>query len=59
MNGVDSCAGNIIVLIGGGGHCKSVIDTIFRGIFFNRILVTDKSVPSGDRILEGKVIVCK
>ncbi len=56
MNGADSSAENTIVLIGGGGHCKSVIDTILRDGFFNEILITDKSVPSGDRFLEGKVI---
>ncbi len=56
MNRADSCAENTIVLIGGGGHCKSVIDTILRGRLFNEILVTDKSVPLGTKILEGRVI---
>jgi len=56
VNRADRCAENTIVLIGGGGHCKSVIDTILRGRLFDEILITDKSVPSGGRILEGKVI---
>lgn len=56
MNRANSCAENTIVLIGGGGHCKSVIDTILRSRLFNEILITDKSVPFGTKILEGKVI---
>ena len=32
--------GNKIVLIGGGGHCKSVLDSILRTCNYDEIVIT-------------------
>jgi len=34
-----------IVLIGGGGHCKSVVNTIYRSGFYDEIVIIDKNYP--------------
>ncbi len=48
--------GNKLVLIGGGGHCKSVIDTAKRLSRFDEIVVTDPIISIGESILGCKVV---
>ena len=39
-----------LVLIGGGGHCKSVLDVVTRSDDFSEIVITDHSLPVGTMI---------
>ena len=45
-----------IVLIGGGGHCKSVLDTLIRNNEYEEIAITDHDIPAGSKIFGCKVI---
>lgn len=45
-----------IVLIGGGGHCKSVLDSILAANIFDEIVITDPIIPAGTEILGCKVV---
>ncbi len=45
-----------IILIGGGGHCKSVIDTINRLRKFNIVGILDLADKIGEEILGIKII---
>lgn len=45
-----------IVLIGGGGHCKSVIDVVEQEGVFNIIGIIDKSERIGETVLNYKII---
>lgn len=45
-----------LVLVGGGGHCKSVIDTAKRMNCFEEIVITDPNIKQGTQIL-GCVVV--
>jgi len=45
-----------IILIGGGGHCKSVIDVVEHEGVFNIIGIIDKSERIGESILNYKII---
>lgn len=45
-----------LVLIGGGGHCKSVLDTALSSGDFAEIVITDSKLPKGVKILECPVI---
>lgn len=45
-----------LILIGGGGHCKSVLDTAIRMDRFSEIVITDNKVPAGTKIM-GHTIV--
>ena len=47
--------GNKLVLIGGGGHCKSVLDSILATDAFDEIVITDPVIPAGTEILGCKV----
>lgn len=47
---------NDIVLIGGGGHCKSVIDVIEQGNLFRIAGIVDQSKPLGYKICGYSVI---
>ena len=47
---------NKIVLIGGGGHCKSVIDVIEQEARFKIAGIVDKSQSLGSKILKYPVI---
>lgn len=47
---------NKIVLIGAGGHCKSVIDAVIRSSKYSDIVITDSVVTSGSKILGCKVV---
>lgn len=44
-----------MVLIGGGGHCKSVLDTLFRLNRFSEIVITDPCLPVGTEVLGCRV----
>ncbi len=48
--------GNKIVLIGGGGHCKSVIDVLKKGGGFDEIVITDPAIAIGTRLLDIEVV---
>ena len=40
-----------LVLIGGGGHCRSVLDCIKRMDCFDEIVITDSSLEPGTKIM--------
>lgn len=46
---------NKIVLIGGGGHCKSVLDAALRSARFSEIAIVDPALPSGAFVLGCRV----
>ncbi len=48
-------AGKRLVLIGGGGHCGSVLDTAKRMNLFEEIVITDKSMAAGNRFMGCRV----
>ncbi len=45
-----------LVLIGGGGHCKSVIDVAKRMNCFDEIVITDPNINRGAKILGCTVV---
>jgi UDP-perosamine 4-acetyltransferase len=45
-----------IVMIGGGGHCKSVIDAALRSKRFGKIFITDVNLKPGDEIFGCEVV---
>lgn len=45
-----------LVLLGGGGHCKSVLDAIIRNGEYEDIVITDPIIPVGTRILNASVV---
>lgn len=45
-----------LVLIGGGGHCKSVLDTVIRLNIYSEIVITDYNMPVGTVISGCKVV---
>lgn len=47
---------NKLVLIGGGGHCKSVLDAIGRKGIYSDIVITDYNIPVGSKVLGYKVV---
>ena len=46
---------NKIVLIGGGGHCKSVLDTLLRNNEYDEIVITDNAIPVDTKIMGCRV----
>lgn len=46
-----------LVLLGGGGHCKSVLDTVIRENLYNEIYITDPHIPVGTVILGRAAVV--
>lgn len=48
--------GNKLVLLGGGGHCKSVIDAALRLDSFDDIVITDLTLAVGTKVLGCKVV---
>ena len=48
--------GNKLVLTGGGGHCKSVLDAALRMGEFSDIVITDPLIPIGTKVLGCKVV---
>ena len=45
-----------LVLIGGGGHCKAVLDSVIRMGTFDKIVITDPSIPAGTIVMGCEVI---
>ena len=45
-----------IVLIGGGGHCKSVLDIILNNKDYDRIVITDYDLPKDTEVMGVKVV---
>lgn len=45
-----------LVLIGGGGHCKSVLDSAIRSMKYKEIVIIDPSLPVGTSILGCSVV---
>jgi sugar O-acyltransferase (sialic acid O-acetyltransferase NeuD family) len=45
-----------LVLVGGGGHCKSVIDVIEADGRYEIAGILDKTIPAGERILGHQVL---
>ena len=45
-----------LVLIGGGGHCKSVLDVALRMNEFEEIVITDPDITPGSQILGCSVV---
>ena len=45
-----------LVLIGGGGHCKSVLDAALSMNEFDKIVITDSDLKPGTRILDCEVV---
>lgn len=45
-----------LVLIGGGGHCKSVLDAAIRMKCFKEIVIVDNNIPIGTDIMGRKVV---
>lgn len=50
--------GNRILLIGGGGHCKSVLDSLLELNYFEEIGIVDKKEMIGSSVLGVQVIAC-
>jgi len=44
-----------IVLIGGGGHCKSVLDSLLRNSEYDEIVITDNDIPVDSTIMGCRV----
>lgn len=47
-----------IILVGGGGHCKSVLDSLFELNEYEEIGIIDKSDSIGDMIMGVRVVGC-
>ena len=45
-----------IVLVGAGGHCKSVADTLKKTEDYNEIIITDPDVPAGSFLLGCRIV---
>ncbi|SCW81973.1 sugar O-acyltransferase, sialic acid O-acetyltransferase NeuD family [Lachnospiraceae bacterium C10] len=45
-----------LVLLGGGGHCKSVLDAALRMDIFDSIVITDPNMPVGSEVFGCKVV---
>lgn len=45
-----------IVLIGGGGHCKSVLDALLRTNDYSRIVITDPDIKVGTKVFGCQVV---
>lgn len=44
-----------LVLIGGGGHCRSVLDTVIRSANFGEVVIVDPSILAGTVICGCRV----
>lgn len=44
-----------LVLLGGGGHCISILDTLYGNGDYNNIAILDPQLTPGDYILNAKV----
>ena len=45
-----------LVMVGGGGHCKSVLDVAQRLNIYSEIVITDPELPMGTKILDCNVV---
>ncbi len=45
-----------LVLIGGGGHCRSVLDTALKSNEYSEIVITDPAIQTGEAILGCRVV---
>lgn len=45
-----------LVLLGGGGHCKSVLDTLLKTKEYDEIVITDPKIPAGTEVMGCKVV---
>lgn len=45
-----------LVLIGGGGHCKSVLDSLCMMDMYSDIVITDYNKPVGSKVLGYEVV---
>lgn len=45
-----------LVLIGGGGHCRSVLDSALCMNIFDEIVITDYTMSAGSKIMGCKII---
>lgn len=45
-----------LVLIGGGGHCRSVLDAALGMKCFKNIVITDQNISAGTRIMGCEVV---
>lgn len=45
-----------IVLVGGGGHCRSVLDTLNRSNDYGEILITDSNIPA-ETVIDGATVL--
>ncbi len=44
-----------LLLIGGGGHCLSVLDTVLRMGVFSEICISDRNFPAGSEVMGCRV----
>jgi len=47
-----------LLLIGGGGHCKSVLDSLLESMQYSEIGIIDKKENVGKMILDNRIIGC-
>lgn len=47
---------NWLAIVGGGGHCKSVLDSAIRMNCFDRIVITDPNISIGTKIMGFEVV---
>lgn len=47
-----------IVLLGGGGHCKSVLDTLLSSMEYSEIGIVDRKENVGKKVLSVPIIGC-
>lgn len=45
-----------LLLIGGGGHCKSVLDSVYRSGYFEETGIIDSNKKTGEMILDTPVV---
>lgn len=45
-----------IVLVGGGGHCISVLDSLLQNNNYSDVVITDNNIPNGTKILGCSVV---
>lgn len=46
-----------LIMIGGGGHCKSILDTVIRMNLYNKIYVLDSKIEPGTKILNCATVI--
>jgi sugar O-acyltransferase (sialic acid O-acetyltransferase NeuD family) len=45
-----------LLLVGGGGHCRSVLDCLYEQSFFSEISILDDGLFEGDRVFGARVL---